>query len=522
MNLLKTYIQVSDYKNSVSVQMTLDNDFNVTDSKPDIERVIQEKGTLNIREIKPMKDKCMIRGELNFAVLYIGDDGSGQLQAMEGTIPFEEIINMDGMQEQDDVNIRWDMEDLRAGLINSRKINIRSIVILNVTALRVSNEEVATAMKNEKDLWVQNRAIHLNQCHLRGKDQLRVREEVSLPANRPNMLDIIWNQENLENTEIKLQDGYLWIGGQISVFILYRDEMMENSVNDVEFNVPVEGRIDLPEVTQEMIADAKVSLDHLNLEVRNDSDGEARVLGVEAVLAVNFEIYQEETLELLQDIYSSEKNYIPERKVIHLEHLVLKNKSQCMVKEKVRLNHGSAHMLQICHARANVKLDQMEIVEEGILVEGVVYLVILYVSSDDRRPVSSAKAVVPFSYTIEADGMSKDDCYDVDAGLEQLTATMTDSNEIEVKMIISLDASIFKNVNVGVVCQITEEPLDFGKIESMPGMVGHIVAPEDTIWALAKKYYASPEDIREVNDIKGDELPVGQSVLIMKNMEIFK
>ena len=52
MNLSKTYVQVPKYKNTVSLQMTLDNEFYVPDSKPDIERLIQEKGRLNIRDIK--------------------------------------------------------------------------------------------------------------------------------------------------------------------------------------------------------------------------------------------------------------------------------------------------------------------------------------------------------------------------------------------------------------------------------------------------------------------------------------
>ena len=37
MNLSKTYIRVPVYKNGADVQLTLDNDFNVPDSKPDME-----------------------------------------------------------------------------------------------------------------------------------------------------------------------------------------------------------------------------------------------------------------------------------------------------------------------------------------------------------------------------------------------------------------------------------------------------------------------------------------------------
>ena len=93
MNLMKTYIQVPEFKRSDSVQITLDHDFNVPDIKPDMERIIQEKGVLKIQEIKPMRDKCLIRGELEFAVLYSGEDTKGLLHSMEGTIAFEEIVN---------------------------------------------------------------------------------------------------------------------------------------------------------------------------------------------------------------------------------------------------------------------------------------------------------------------------------------------------------------------------------------------------------------------------------------------
>lgn len=521
MNVSKTYIRVPVYKNRADVQLTLDNDFNVPDSKPDMERIIQEKGMLHIRDIKPGKDKCVIRGELAFGILYMGDDGSSQLQSIEGSIPFEETVNMDGLQDTDHMDIRWDMEDLRTGMINSRKTSVRSIILLRVTALRMGEEEAAMAVEDSEDLWAQNKTCHLSRKYVSQKDQLRIREEAAIPANRPNMMEMIWHQENLENLEIKLLDGGISIRGQLSVFILYRDETMENPVNDVELNVPVDGKLDFPDVTQEMIPDIKVCMDHLNLDIRSDKDGEARVVGVDAVLAADMNIYQEETIRLLQDIYSPKVTLIPEIKTVTLENLVMKNQSRCPVREKIHLGEGG-RMLQICHTRANVKIDQTELCDEGILVEGVVYLGILYIAADDRKPVNAAKAAVPFSYTVEAENLGEDAVYDMYSSLEQLSATMTDNDEIEVKMVISLDASIFKPMELQVVAQVGEEPLDFEKIEAMPGMTGHVVTEGDSIWKLAKAYYASPEDIREVNGLKGDELPVGQPLLIMKNMEILK
>ena len=243
---------------------------------------------------------------------------------------------------------------------------------------------------------------------------------------------------------------------------------MENPVNDVELNVPVDGRIDLSDVTQEMIPDIRIYMDHLNLDIRSDKDGEARVVGVEAVLAAEMNIYQEETLNLLQDIYSPKVTLIPERKQIRMDNLAPITQPRRPAREKVHYGSEGVRILQICHTKASVKIDQTEVSEEGILVEGVVYLGILYIAADDRKPVNSAKAAVPFSYTVEAENIGPEDSYDIFPSLEQLSATMTDNDEIEVKMIISLDASIFKSTNVQIVTQVREEPLDFEKIEAMP------------------------------------------------------
>ena len=114
------------------------------------------------------------------------------------------------------------------------------------------------------------------------------------------------------------------------------------------------------------------------------------------------------------------------------------------------------------------------------------------------------------------------DIYEVYPSLEQLSVTMTESDEIEVKMMISLDASVFTYTSAEMVQQIREETLDYEKLEAMPGIVGHRVLPGDTLWSVAKTYYASPEDIKEVNNLEEEQLIVGKPILIVKNMEIFK
>ena len=56
---------------------------------------------------------------------------------------------------------------------------------------------------------------------------------------------------------------------------------------------------------------------------------------------------------------------------------------------------------------------------------------ILYISSDDRMPFAVLEGTIPFSHVAEVPGISDTCRYSLLAGIDQLSATMSDSEEIE-------------------------------------------------------------------------------------------
>ena len=50
-------------------QITLDDDYNVPDYRPDIVKVICEQGNVRIEEVKPAAGAVWVKGKLLFAVL---------------------------------------------------------------------------------------------------------------------------------------------------------------------------------------------------------------------------------------------------------------------------------------------------------------------------------------------------------------------------------------------------------------------------------------------------------------------
>ena len=85
MELVKKQIRMNRWKNHAATQLTLDDDFIVPDTMDDMEQVILDTGTVQIETARPQGEKVMVRGKLDFQLLYRREGGG--LQAMGGSIP---------------------------------------------------------------------------------------------------------------------------------------------------------------------------------------------------------------------------------------------------------------------------------------------------------------------------------------------------------------------------------------------------------------------------------------------------
>ena len=71
--------------------------------------------------------------------------------------------------------------------------------------------------------------------------------------------------------------------------------------------------------------------------------------------------------------------------------------------------------------------------------------------------------------------MDENSVYQLNMGLEQLTAVMLGSESVEVKAVITADLLALQPVCEQVITGARTEPLDLKKLQEMPGIVGYIV-----------------------------------------------
>nr|WP_330362175.1 SPOCS domain-containing protein [Lacrimispora saccharolytica] len=509
------------WKGYATSQITLDDDFIVPDSMDDVDQMILSSGEITIDSVKNQTERVVVRGKLDFMILYRGAEGG--LQTLSGSINFEEPINVPGLEERDIVQLAWELEDLNAGIINSRKLSVKAIVTLTVkveTSCDVNaavDVDTGSASSDVPMVETLRRNLDVVSVALRHKDTFRIKDTTTLSGNKPNIDHILWTEMKLRSVATRPMDGKMMLDGELLVFVIYQGEGEGAPIQWIEESIPFSGELDVPDMTEDMVPVVTVHLIHKDIEAKPDSDGEMREMDADAVLELDMKLYREENMELLNDLYSTNRELTLQTGEACFDKILTKNMSKCKIVEKISLDQAD-RILQICHSEGAVKIDDTEIKEDGLHVEGVIEVRILYMTSDDSQPIQSAVEDIPFHYLIEAPGINDKTICQLNPGLEQLSAVMMGGGTIEVKSTISLDLLALQPVCQQIITNASEAPMDLNSLQKLPGIVGYIVQPEDSLWKIAKKFHTTIDTIIATNGLTDKSVKPGDRLILVKEL----
>lgn len=517
MELLKKEMQTSVVKAVKHVQITLDKDMNVPDSKPDMEKIIQNRGEIRLEEIEILNDRIRVKGVLNYKGLYLTAEAGPILASLSNPFELEEYINADGITAADSVKVTAELDDLNVVMIHSRKLGIRALLTFHAVVNETKSVEGAVGAEGMQ-LEQKKKDISLTQMAFHKRDTSRIKGEMTLQASKPNIREVIWEEGNLRNPEVRLMDGKVQIRGEMVIFFLYLGEEEHVPVQYMEWEVPFSAEIPCAECRDGMVGNVHINPGTCQLEVKPDADGEERVVTMETILSLDMKGYEEETASFLEDVYRPGYQVTPQYAPLRYENLVVKNNAKTKVARRFRLEDMKSRILQLIHVDGSVKIDDMERREEGIYVEGVVLAELLMITDEDQNPLHGMTRVLPFSYLVEAKNLTENDTYEMEAFLDQIHGMVLDGDEMEIKAIVSLDTIAFSPREDSVMTAVEESPLDFETMKSIPGIAVYIAEKEEPLWKVGKDYGASMEEIKKMNQLEQDYLKEGQKVLIVKKV----
>lgn len=478
--------------------------------------MIQSKGDMVMDEVRLSDGRAFLRGNLNVDLLYVGED-EGEIYSLSAKLPMEEIINLEGIAGGDKMCLKWEIEDLSLYVIHSRKLNIKAIVTFYAVVDEPTEIRLPISVGDES-VSVRKKKVCLMSLHVHKKDTMRVKEDIQLVSNRPNIRELLWHTIEARGIDLRPEDNVVKVKGELAIFVLYAGDDEGNPLQWMEYSLPFGGEVECPECRDELIPNIEVSMIHQGIEVKPDSDGEERIFQADVVLELDMKMYKEEEHDIVLDVYTPLKECVIHGKKEILDSLLVRNSSKCRLTDRVEVKETQGKVLQICHSMGRIKIDKSAIVEDGILVEGIVLLKVLYIIGNDDMPFYSMETMIPFTHVAEARGITKECTYFLQTDMEQLSTTMVDSNELEVKATVGINVLVLNSREEMIIEKVEEQPLDRNKIQNMPGITVYMTGEGDTMWDIAKRFYTTVDEICRINELEGDEVKPGQPLLLVKKV----
>lgn len=515
MEFIRNDVHTSLLKALKYSQVTIDEDFNISDSKSDIEKIISKEGMVLVDELICQDNKVKLIGEVRFKILYKASAAKHGMEVFQGSISFEDVVNVDNASRSDYSECRCKLEDLSVSVINSRKINVRGLLGNAISVYESSVCNVAVGLENADGVECQYIRPVITESVISKHDVAKIREEISIPQNKPNIDEIIWASVDTRNMEIKPLTDKLALRGEVEIFVMYRGGEEHLPVQNLYCVRNISMEVECQGADEEMILDADFALGKGDVVIKADEDGEDRVLGVDYNLDMNLKLYQDKEINMLSDMYSPQLEFNREQKNFAYENLILRNQAKLKINYRKNIPAEDGRIMQICHIYGNTFVENTETTPEGVIIEGIVKVNILYVSQGEE-PLSCIEENIPYQYMVEAGKLSKEASIRVVPCLDQLSANLISGDEIEIKGQVCLGISIFKQVEIKVMEDVAVNEIDYEKKAAVPGIVGYVVNPGDTLWSIARKYYATTESIKDINNLETDEVYPGDRLIIVK------
>ncbi len=523
MELIKKSIHTERIKAKALLQIPIEEDMNVSDMKPDVGKLLFHRGRIKIDEIKTGVNKVWIRGRLLYSVLYISDEKDAGLDMLEGEIPLTEEVYMEQAAVQDRVICATSLEDMRITMINSRKLSVRAVIALKPRIMEHAEDEVCTELNEYEDkrrgevhrLEYQKKNLEYLESIICKRDVFRIHEETTLQAGMGSIGKVLWKSADLSHVTFRPMDEKISVFGDLNLFLIYREES-SNEIKCYETSLAFHGNMECQGCWEKMTADIAYDIANEEITIREDSDGEDRVISVDLALELELLLQNIGSTQIVADVYGVTCNaeavtQQKEFRQLHYEGEIAEKLSGIFT-----LQDAKQRILQICHNQAEIEIEECLLRDDSVTLRGDMKIGVLYTTGDDDIYFAFENVCVPFEMTRQIAGLdSKMEC-SVLAQVEQLQVVLKEDNVMEWRATADVHMIVYRIQQENILENLNIGEIDAAKLETLPGFAIYFVKEGDSLWKIGKKYYVSVENIKEVNGLTGNEVRPGDKLLIVK------
>ena len=472
----------------------------IPDIKPDIINEVCTSGTVCIYKKEINEGKVRLDGCVNSYIMYRADDENESIRGLNVNLDFTQIIDVQNAMP--DMNLETDvkLKNIECKVINGRKINVKAFLEANVKVTSNENIDIINNV-NLQGIQMLNKNLSVNSLIGRGSTKAYAKDTLVID-NIDNLSEIMKADFHISNKDVKISYNKVLAKSDLNVRLLYLTD--DNRINSVESVIPVMGFIDIENVSEENTVDTRYEIKNMIIKPNNV---EEHSIYVEVELEIYCEVYKNQEINLIQDLYSPKTNVMFTQKQIKVMQKRENVQSTCSVREKQLVPEIGSN--KIYDVGTNVEITKQTILNDRILYEGELKLNYIYSSGTS---LATKNTSIPFSFNVDFAGVNQNSNIDTNIDIGMQDFVITDDGSVDVKVDIVFNVILLKNAEINIIDDIEEEE---NRSVNSCSLVIYYVKQGDTLWTIAKKFGSNVEEIARINGIENvDKLNVAQQLFI--------
>ncbi len=499
MELIKESISIGKTADSGTQQIMCDGNIIVPDSKADILKVVQVDARACITDRVIREGKISLSGKVNLNILYIPEAEGERLSSMSGRFDFSESISSKSASGEMRLMATATVSRAEFSVINSRKLNIKNIIVLDYELIGWEDCEIAadfeedTAEKQIEKINIQNAT------EIRTHDFV-LEEEVDLPQGQKTIGELLKCDINITDTEYKTVAGRIILKGVLSVCALYI--AADGEAEHAEAELPFTELIESENISDNMDCDIDYEIITCQFAAAEDNDGDMRVISLNVSASAQVKASESVSLEFIKDCYVPYCETRLETERITAFELAAKQTEQYTVRETVDFPRGIPSVRSVYNVVMTPHVTKSEMNGAKLVTEGRIDAYVLYLSESADNPVYSIRHEIPFGYAMDTSVQGNELTAQVKVKIKHSGYTLNAAGEVELRCIIGIWANILKKREINAITEAEAEELSDEKQGSIKI---YFANKGDNVWDIAKKYAVPLRRLTECNELEDDK-----------------
>jgi LysM repeat protein len=512
-DLVKESIECEQLLGENTADTVIKGEYVIPDTHPDVYQILTLDAKPSIVTKEVMQDKIYLEGQIQYNVLYLAkeDENRSGVHNVSYTSKFSNSIELDGANRAMPCEAECYIEHMEPVIINERKIAVEGIIKLKSSVYKNYNFEIVKDLRGLTDVQVLKDTASVDKIVGSVEGEMVAKSHLQIPMDKPQIGTVLKCDVNLHKKETKLLEGKVNLSAFARFEILYRGKDSED-IFSIQDDVLASKEVELEAINSFMQSFTDFNVDDMIYDIKEDDLGEKRIVDIEALIKTNTKVMSKEHMDTIEDVYSPSMVMNMEKKNYDLNVMHGHASNEAIVKGNIEIPEDFPKPASIVLTTGNVCVTDKKLVEDKVIVEGLLNVEVLYRTNEEEKAVFVIKDEIPFTTSVEVPGTKIDMQCMANAGLENIESQI-EANTIGVKAIVSVYGRVNYLANkeflVNVIPNEAEKPMKKASITI------YVIQNGDNLWKIAKKYNTTVDALIQINELENlDSLKIGMKLII--------